>query len=191
MGRYDWMESCDEDWLAYGRWLGRVKTVLNGKPGREALQELEAVLLAMPHKRLIEGTLCETGGEFALGENQGRLVRFPAKGVGGRDCGVCAVGAWMYRRWVDGGMSPRDAWKKLKTVGREEDWRPHWTDDSYDEYERTTTAAVAELGITETLAMLVSYENDEEFWRRTPEERYEYVLGWIRRALAGQVSYYN
>ena len=81
--------------------------------------------------------------------------------------------------------------KKLKTVGREKDWRPHWTDDSYDEYERTTTAAVAELGITETLAMLVSYENDEGFWRRTPEQRYEYVLNWIRRALAGQVSYYN
>ena len=179
MGRYDWMEPCGEDWLAYGRWLGRVKTVLNGKPGREALQELERVLLAMPHKRLIEGTLCDTGGKFGFDEDRGR------------ECGVCAVGAWVYRRWVDGGMSPRAAWKKLKTVGREEDWRAYWTDDSYDEYERTTKAAVAELGITETLAMLVSYENDEGFWRRTPERRYEDVLGWIRRVLAGQVRYYN
>ena len=54
----------DDDWiLSWGRWIARTNKVLKGKPGRAALLDLERVLLAMPHKRLIEGSLVVTGGE--------------------------------------------------------------------------------------------------------------------------------
>ena len=59
-----------DDPLSYGRWEGRVKKVLSGRPGRAALRELEDVLEAMPVKELIADELCDS---------QGR---------------VCALGAW-------------------------------------------------------------------------------------------------
>lgn len=179
MSRFSWMENdLDDDWaLQHGRWIAKTNKVLKGKPGRAALEDLERVLLAMPHKRLIEGALVATGGENELGYQK-------------KECGVCVVGAWVYRRWVDEGMTPRDAWKKLKSVGsdgRDQPWRD---DDGYEAFERTLNVGVAELGITRTLAQIVSYENDEgAYYKRSPEERYDYVLAWVRRALAGQVSY--
>ncbi len=192
----------DDDWmLSWGRWIARTNKVLKGKPGRAALQDLERVLLAMPHKRLIEGALVVTGGENQQdAERFGWVQRLTgerlkaggnnATNIYGRECGMCVVGAWVYRRWVDEGMSPRDAWKKLKSVGSDGRDQPFRDDDGYDAFERTLNVGVAELGITRTLAQIVSYENDEgAYYRRSPEGRYAYVLGWIRRALAGQVSY--
>ncbi len=183
MSRFGWMENdLDDDWaLQHGRWIARTNKVLNGKPGRAALRELEAVLLAMPHKRLVEGALCETGGSVALKET--------GLGVFGRECGMCVVGAWVYRRWVDEGMTPRHAWKKLKSIGQDQWTASDDDDDGSDAFERTLDVGVAELGITRTLAQIVSYENDEGVFRRSPEDRYKYVLSFVRRALAGQVDY--
>ena len=81
-----------DEWavLAYGRWMGRRKVVLNGRPGKAALIQLEAALEALPHKRLIEGGLCD-------------------------GTGVCAVGAWLYRHYVDeDGLTPKAAWRNSK-----------------------------------------------------------------------------
>lgn len=102
---------------------------------------------------------------------------------------MCVVGAWVYRRWVDEGMSPRDAWKKLKGVTSDQWMASDYDDDGYEAFERTLDVGVAVLGITRTLAQIVSYENDGVYSVRSPEQRYTYVLSWVRRALAGQVSY--
>jgi len=53
---------------------------LKGKRGQAFLREMEAALLALPRKRLIEGNIC-MGGE------------------------VCAIGALALKRLVDGGKS--------------------------------------------------------------------------------------
>jgi hypothetical protein len=145
--------------LAYGRWCARRKKVLNGKPGKAALAEFHQVLLAMPHKRLIESSLCD-------------------------GTGTCAVGQWIYRRWVDGGMAPKEAWKTLQTVGVSEDL---WDEGSYAEWKRTIEVGATELGITRTLAEVVSYVSDEEGrWDETPEQRYQRVLKWVEKQLSPQ-----
>jgi len=152
----------DEDGnLSMGRWMGRRKKVLNGKPGKEALANLHEALLAMPHKRLIEGSLCDGSG-------------------------VCAVGAWIYRRWVDAGMAPRKAWKALQSIGKgkEAGDYDYWENGAYEEWSRTIDIAHQELDITRTLAEVVSEVNDEgRGYGCTPEVRYDRVLEWVRNHL--------
>lgn len=53
--------------LVYGRWEGRVKAVLRGKPAQRHFLELEAALLALPRKRLLADTLCDGQDVCALG----------------------------------------------------------------------------------------------------------------------------
>jgi len=147
----------DEDSvLAYGRYLARRKSVLNGRPGRQALRELERALVLMGHKRLIEGSLCN-----------------------GSD--VCVMGAWLYRRYVDDGATPRAVWARLQD-GK----GIYHDDDSWEELERTMTKAVDDLGITRTLAEVMASVNDEEVgWRaQTPERRYDLILDWVRQHMA-------
>ena len=153
---YDGSGDLDE-LLAQGRWMGRRKAVLNGRPGRLALAELEGVLINMAHKRLAEGGLCD-------GSN------------------VCVVGAWLYRRWVDSGMSPRAAWGKLKTEGKGKEPDYDW-DNPDGELDRTIKMATEMLGITRTLAEVLAFINDEEVYATTPETRYEQVLQRVQRYL--------
>lgn len=48
--------------LSAGRWEGRVKSALNGRPAQKTFRELEAALLALPEKRLISSFLCDADG---------------------------------------------------------------------------------------------------------------------------------
>jgi len=159
MSRFSWMDNGgDEDSnLATGRWIARKNKVLGGSPGKKALAELEKALGAMPHKRLIEGTLCDGSS-------------------------VCVVGGWIYRRWVDAGMAPRKAWKALQTIGKTRAaGYKYWEHSSYEEWDRTIEMGHQELGITRTLAEVVSFVNDEEEgYRCTPEIRYQRVLAWVK-----------
>lgn len=69
MSRFSYEEYLGDDAdLAYGRWEGRVRAVLRGRPAQEHFRELEAALLAMPEKRLIEGTLSDGQYACAVGE---------------------------------------------------------------------------------------------------------------------------
>lgn len=68
MSRFDWYDDYDE--YTEGRanlWQANVKRALKGKRGQKALRELEAALLALPSKRLIEGNVCDAGEVCALG----------------------------------------------------------------------------------------------------------------------------
>ena len=139
--------------LAGGRWVARRNKVLKGRPGQSALRNLERALTLMPHKKLMEGNICD-------GAN------------------VCVIGAWLYRQYVDEGMTPKRAWAKLQE-GRGR----HHDSDSWEELERTIDKGSADLGITRTLTEVVAYVNDEEGFRMRdwePERRYERVLAWVR-----------
>ncbi len=165
MSRFSWQDAFADDKdanLGWGRWTVRRNKVLNGKPGKLALAELEKALVAMPHKRLIEGALCDGSG-------------------------VCVVGAWIYRRWVDVlGWTPAKAWKTLQNIGKgkEAGTYQYWERSSFEEWDRTVEMGYQELGITRTLVEVVSYVNDEEEgYRCTPEVRYDRVLAWVREQL--------
>ena len=69
MSRINYNEIDDiYSWLSAGRWEGRVKSVLKGKPAQKHFQRLEAALLALPEKRLISGYVCDHHGDVcALG----------------------------------------------------------------------------------------------------------------------------
>ena len=167
MSRFSEGDSSDGWELTYGRWICRVRQVLKGKPGQAALRDLKRALETLPKKVLIEGTL-------------------------GNGCGVCANGAWLYRHWVYQGIAPRVAWRRLRSVERGE-WHD-WEDTGF-EYHRTIEVTTRELGITQTLADLVAFENDEGFLGRGIEEgrdkaRYNYMITWIDKILAGNLPYY-
>lgn len=167
--------------LAAGRWRGRRKRVLTGRPALAALKELEAALLALPHQRLISGSLCN--GE-----------------------GVCALGGWLYHRWVhvEQKMTPREAWDHLMhdrrtlhpTPGQS---RIVWDWSDGDELDRSIDIGKDELGITQTLAEVIAEVNDELVWsgvarmglqKVTPEARYQFVLKWVQSRLAGEKEHY-
>lgn len=150
-----------DELLALGRWLGRRKAVLNGRPGKAALRTLEQALLALPHKRLIEGSLCDATG-------------------------VCATGAWVYRHYVDSGMTPKEAWRKLRRESRREGAGALY---GCEALHKTVEITVRELGITKTLAEVVAFENDEAAgWTsrndsQGQERRYDNMLAWVQKQL--------
>ncbi len=159
MSRFSEFDGYDDvdSLLVMGRWIRGRQQVLNGKPGRAALKDLERALVMMPHKRLAEGTM-------------------------GDGKGVCAMGAWLYRRYVDQGLTPKQAWYKVK---REDRKRHNWPWESNDgERNRTITVGSRDLGITKTLAEVVSFINDEEVFATSPEGRYEQVLRLVRSYIA-------
>jgi len=161
--RFPWDDDY-EDTLSIGRWEGRCRSVLKGKPWQRIMAELERALLLLPHKRLISGTLCD-------------------------GTGVCSQGAMAYRRLVDSGVTPRDAWKQVKRANHRK----------YDVVDATlayatkhpwgcVAYATKHLGMTETASVLVAQHNDGTLGRLwnssiTPEERYTGMLRWARQQL--------
>lgn len=86
MGRFD--DYDNDGVMPYELWKANLHRALTGKRGQKALADLEAALLALPDKRLIEGALCE-GGE------------------------VCAVGALGAHRLVKKGKTWAEAFAEL------------------------------------------------------------------------------
>ena len=65
MSRVQYNDDCDE-WDVV-KWGGRVKSALQGKPGKAFLKELESALLAMPTKELIKDNWLVGGQVCSLG----------------------------------------------------------------------------------------------------------------------------
>ena len=154
----------EEAILRFGRWVCHRKNALTGKPGIESLKELETSLLGLNPPRLISGSLCD-------------------------GTGVCAMGAWTYRHWVDvDGMTPKAAWKRLrserKRAASQWDQGDSWEWPDENELDRTIDIGVSELGITRTLAEAIAAMNDEEWFNISPEERYRRILQWVRDRIA-------
>lgn len=152
MSRFDYDGYDDDDWgLQLGRWSARVKAVLGGRPAQAAFKELEAALLAMPEKRLIEGAICDGSG-------------------------TCAIGEMAVHRRV---MAGEDRASVLESLAPEVDeYGPILDDESGDD---TAEFAVANLGITYTLGWLIAEANDEIFGGLSPEDRWQHMLDWTRR----------
>jgi hypothetical protein len=67
MSRHGYTDDCD-DYLALGRWRGRVASAIRGKRGQAFLREMRDALDAMPEKELISEELVTADGECcALG----------------------------------------------------------------------------------------------------------------------------
>jgi hypothetical protein len=165
--------------MTWEMWENVVSRALGGRKGQEALAEVETALLALPDRKLIEGRLADGGAVCAVGafvahrraEQEG--IDLPAvieaMGVGVK-C-WCGHGHAAHRdesctatsRWGNGSCAcsgydpdPEDAWE--------------------------TAAAGRAAGMGYTVAWHLAYLNDEQFAGATPEERYEQMLAWVRRA---------
>lgn len=93
MSRVSYAEETD-DVLAYGRWARAVKSAINGKRGQAALRELEAALVALPTKRLIDGDLCREGDVCLIG-----AALIYRRMIGGRT--YCQAYDEIERRWAE------------------------------------------------------------------------------------------
>lgn len=150
-------DSGDWEEANYYLWAANVRRAIEGRRGQLALRELEAALLALPEKRLISGALCHEGQ-------------------------VCALGALgVYKRMQQGATREEAlAWVWEHT--------PHYSDGEIMEYTAVDTAdfGKAHLGLTYVLAWHIAQENDEHdafTGPQTPEQRYEWMLRWVRREL--------
>jgi hypothetical protein len=172
----------DGEGLPWELWEQIVSRALGGRRGQEALSALEEALVALPEPRLIDGHLAADGA-------------------------VCAVGAYVaYRRAQEVGVDiasvvdamavgvrcscghARDQHRE-KCLGPGWQGKPCWCDeykpeesDIYD-----TTDAGQNAGLSHVIAWHLAYLNDEQFGGLSPEDRYDRVLTWTRRAL-GKVA---
>lgn len=133
-----------EDFLAWGRWRGAVKSATEGKRGQALLRELVQALDAMPDKRLFPGSFATAEGEFCalgvLGTQRGtrmddlddedgcspKLVgqRFDiAPALAAEIMFMNDEGLVVFDRWVDDSPSTRwqrmRAWAEKQIAGRE------------------------------------------------------------------------
>lgn len=143
----------NDDGIAWGMWENIVSRALGGPRGQAALAELESALVALPAPRLIEGHLA-------------------AHRPGRPDNDVCAVGAYVAaRRAADRGVGLADAIAELADEG----------DPDYEDANATADAGHS-AGLAMSVAWHLAYLNDETFEGLTPEDRYQRVLTWVRRA---------
>lgn len=182
MSRFD---DGDGEGMPWGLWEQTVSTALGGKRGQMALADLESALVALPEPRLIEGHLASHGA-------------------------VCAVGAYVaHRKATEQGVPIAEVISAMAPAAK--CWCGHsgnehtpacagkrWNDapcsceefeeadDEEDIYE--TAAAGTNAGLSHTIAWHLAYLNDEQFAAATPEQRYEKVLGWVRRAQGKEVA---
>lgn len=154
MGR-SYTESDDDNWN-YSRqalWDNAVRRATYSKRGQKVLREIEAALLALPEKRLIEGLLCD-------------------------GTGVCAVGALAAYRKVQGGMTWTEAFSTL-----DESSQYDIEDGDYPSVDETAYFAEDKLKMSFAFSWDLAFNNDHRYGRLSPEARYEAVLKWVRARL--------
>lgn len=128
---------------------------LRGKKGQAVLKELEAALVALPEKRLIEGALYLDGQ-------------------------VCALGALMLKRETDKRKSGLEPWfAAVLAVAWLQKVSNKCGVDSY----QAVLEAQKYLHTTRALAARIAFSNDEDCQAATPEVRYEKMLAWVRREI--------
>lgn len=131
-------------------WEESLRRAMNGKRGQQALRDLRDELLAMPEKVLIEGRLSD-------GKN------------------VCTVGALVVHRRVQAG---EDREAVLADLCSKITWDEEYGPDDQWEADDMTLCVAMQAGVARTLAVDMAGLNDD-FYRSSPEERYEKVLSWV------------
>lgn len=145
----DGHEHPGQEWL----WEEALRRAMNGKRGQQVLRDLETALLALPEKKLIEGGLSD-------GSN------------------VCAVGAYVVQKRVDGGEDRQEVLDKLKAAC----WSEHWDKFEGFESEMATIDYARAAGMQLTIACTIAGQNDD-YYALSDEERYERILAWVHRRI--------
>lgn len=155
-------DSLEEQLRCYA-FSANIKRALKGRKGQAFLRELEAALVALPEKRLVRGVFAEAD-ELPVPTTDPTFYRAKVVATGE----VCALGAVAVERAVRKGMTREEACQKYAEQfdPEENDWI-------------LTQEQGKELGICHPLAYEIIYHNDESC-ARTPEDRYEEVLRWVR-----------
>lgn len=128
---------------------------MRGKQGQAVLREMEAALVALPRKRLIQGAVACDGD-------------------------VCAVGAVLaVRKATAEGVSVEEATARLGVELGE-----RWEQEDDDTQQRGEDAGMPRLVAWRLVALNDVDFGDEYIGRAiTPEQRYEKVLAWVQEHL--------
>lgn len=181
MSRFDM--DMDEG-IPWGLWERMVANALGGKRGQVALAELETALVALPVKRLVsghlaaEGSVCAVGAYVAAKRAQRDGIDLAAAvdqmveatpcecchGKGEHDEEGCHAKRWFHQDEGDAECYCKG-------------YRPE------AQYAHDTAGEGQAFGLRWVVAWHLAYLNDEQFEDATPEERYEKVLAWVRRAI--------
>lgn len=181
MSRFD----CDDDGegVPHGLWDTMVSNALAGKRGQAALAELEFALIELPEKRLISGhlagenTVCTVGAYVAAKRAQRDGIDLATSVQQMVEAVPCGCGHDKAKHDEQGCHDTRRFWQ---SDGDEE-----CTCDSYQpehEYAHDTAQEGTAFGLRWTVAWHLAYLNDEKFYNLSPEQRYQEVLAWVRRA---------
>jgi hypothetical protein len=159
-------------------WEGIVSRALGSQRGQETLADIERALVALPEKKLISGALAAEGQ-------------------------VCAVGAYVaQKRAAKRGLGLDEAVRSLEPSAcwcghgraahaeagctapgyREQELCPcvEWDPDQGEVWETANAGEAA--GMAYSLAWHFTYLNDVKCGRLSDEDRYRYLLAWVRRA---------
>lgn len=184
MSRVSYSE--EEDYPGqFALWQANCDRSLRGKAGRAALLELEAALVALPRKRLVSHVVACDGDVCAVGAV---LLMRKAHEVGGVDEAQRQLEAELgdrddqayddtAKRWEALGVPRLVAWKIVALNDVEIDGRwcyvqgPSRRPEDYRYFDRD-----------------VDYRGVWQYFKTSPEERYEKVLAWVREQLASQES---
>lgn len=156
--RINWSDEEDQPGQ-FALWEANCQRSIRGRKGQAELRELEAALLALPEKRLIRDALVDDQG------------------------GVCAIGCYAQHKGLD--LSTFDPEDESDEVGVAAGM-PRlvaWSIVALNDVTLDTVWEVAEGPVQRGYG---SYKGGIPLVRdMTPEERYEKVLAWVRRALKG------
>lgn len=172
----------DGEGVPWEMWNTIVSRALGGRRGQEALAELEAALLELPAPRLVEGHLAADGAVCAVGAF---VAHRRAQKEGVDIATVIDAMAAGLSCWCGHG---RGAHEGGRCSGTRRVWRGEDRPCSCDCYEPETEDAFETAnagraaGMTYSVAWHLAWLNDEEWADASPEERYERMLAWVRRA---------
>ncbi len=170
----------DGEGMPWGLWEGVVSSALGGRKGQAALAAMESALVALPEPRLIrdhiaaDGAVCAVGAlvahQRAMAEDVDLATVIEAMSAGAQ----CWCGHARDKH-TDGACSGK-GWQDKPC-----DCDNYELDEGEDSIYETVDAG-QHAGLGHTVAWHLAFLNDEQFASATPEQRYEKMLAWVRRA---------
>ncbi len=134
----------------FALWHANIRRQMFSQRGQRVLRDMEAALLAMPEKRLINGYVAHEGE-------------------------VCAVGSYVAHKRT---LAQQKPWAEVvaEMEAHDLEWNGPYADEADPDYAQDVAA---EADIPSLIAWAAVDEN-EHGPARTPEERHELVLKWVR-----------
>lgn len=170
----------EEGAIPYGLWNTIVENALGGKRGQQALAELEQALLALPEPVLIEGHLAADGQVCAIGayvahkraQAEGTSIAETVKAMSeATDC-YCTHSKALHTDDGCAGVRYFDGKTRCSCTKYQPDTEDAWQ----------TVDAGQKHGLRMAVAYHLAHLNDEKYADATPQQRYQWMLEWVRRA---------